>query len=62
MIKFTPEQLKNFIDYQRVQRGGRFNMFDPRARSMTTQSSEEWVFNMNHYNELDEAIQVKEAK
>ena len=61
-MTFTPEQLKNFIAYQKVQHSGRFNMFDPRARLMTNQSSAEWVFNMEHYNELNNAIKAQKEK
>ena len=57
---FTPEQLKNFAQYVRIQRGGRFNMFDPNARKMTSQSTAEWVFNMEHYEALEAA--AKEAQ
>lgn len=52
---FTPEQLKRFAEYVRIQRGGRFNMFDARARKMTNQTSDEWVFNMEHYDALEAA-------
>ena len=52
---FTPEQLKRFAEYVRIQRGERFNMLDPRARRMTAQTSEEWVFNMEHYGALEAA-------
>lgn len=61
-MTFTPEQLKNFIAYQKVQRNGSFNMFDPRARKMTKQSSSEWIFNMEHYSELSEAIKAPKEK
>jgi len=60
-MTFTPKQLTNFREYVRIQRNGRFNMFDPRARGATEQTREEWVFNMEYYKELEAALEVKQA-
>jgi hypothetical protein len=57
---FTPEQLKRFAEYVRIQRVGKFNMFDPRARRMTNQTTEEWVFNMEHYDALEAAAKEQQ--
>ena len=54
--QFRPDQLANFKEYVRIQRKGKFNMFDPRARAQTLQSVKEWVFNMKHYEELEQAV------
>jgi len=58
--QFTAQELKNFAAYVKVQRGGRFNMFDPRAREITRMSMDEWVFVMEHYEALEAASQTKE--
>lgn len=52
-MTFTDDQLKRFAEYVRIQRGGRFNMLDPRARKTTTQTEEQWAFNMEHYDALE---------
>jgi hypothetical protein len=53
---FTPEQLKNFIEYARIQRSGRYNMFDPRARVKTNMTLKEWIFCMENYFALEKAV------
>jgi hypothetical protein len=58
-MNFTEQQLKNFVAYERVRKGGRYNMFDPRARAMTRMSIEEWVFCIKYYTELKEAAEKK---
>ena len=50
--QFNPDQISNWRAYERVRLGGRFNMFDPRARTLTTMSRDEWVFCMEHYEAL----------
>jgi hypothetical protein len=55
--QFTTAQVKNFKQYVKIQRSGKFNMFDPRARSKTKQSAEEWVFNIQNYEALAKAVQ-----
>ena len=52
---FTPKQLANFKHYVRIQQSGMFNMFDPRARLMTTMDRDEFIFCMEHYNALEAA-------
>ena len=44
-----------FNQFLKVQRGGQYNMFDPRARAVTDLSKEEWVTIMQEYEKLDEA-------
>lgn len=57
--EFTPEQCRNFIDYERVQRSGRWNMLDPRARGATGMSKDEYFFVLENYLALQEAVKVK---
>jgi len=58
-MQFTPEQCKNFIDYERIQRSGRYNMFDPRARAKTNMTVKEWIFCMENYYALEKAVAIR---
>ena len=46
---------EKFDEYVTVQISGIFNIFDPRAREMTTLSKDEWVTIMREYEKLSEA-------
>lgn len=52
MTEFTPQQLRNWWAYEKVRQGGRYNMFDSRARRTTGLDPTEYVFVMEHYREL----------
>lgn len=54
-MEFTNQQLQNFKKYVRVQMGGRYNMFDPRARAATGMDKDEYIFVMENYSALKEA-------
>ena len=54
-MEFTNQQLQNFKKYVRVQMGGRYNMFDPRARAATGLDKDEYLFVMENYSALKEA-------
>lgn len=58
-MEFTNQQLQNFKKYVRVQMGGRYNMFDPRARAATGMDKDEYVFVMENYDKLKEASKKK---
>ena len=47
--KFTAEQLTDYADYERVRKGGRYNMFDPRARHSTGMSKENYAFVLENF-------------
>ena len=49
---YSQKQIENWQVYERIRQSGMFNMIDPRARAMTTMSVAEWVYCMEHYNEL----------
>ena len=49
MIDITKEK---FDEYVTVQRSGMFNMFDPRAREMSTLTKGQWVYIISNYDEL----------
>ena len=51
-----------FDEYKTVQKSGMFNMFDPKAREMTSLTKDEWVTIMREYNKLDEAWGDNEEK
>jgi hypothetical protein len=51
-MKYTEQQLNNWRIYEDIRQCGMFNMFDPRARQMTAMSKSEWVFCIEHYNDL----------
>jgi len=53
--KFTKQQLADFKAYVRVQRGGRYNMLDPRARQAAGLSQEAYVFVIDNYEALEAA-------
>lgn len=53
-MKYTEQQLNNWRIYESIRQCGMFNMFDPRARQMTTMSTSEWTFCMKHYADLKE--------
>ena len=43
----TKEQFKEYLD---VQEGGLYNMFDPRAREMTSLSKAQWTNIITNYS------------
>ena len=58
-MEFTNQQLQNFKKYVRVQMGGRYSMFDPRARAATGMDKDEYIFVMENYSALKEASKKK---
>ena len=54
-MDFTKEQIANWEAYEEVRKGGRYNMYDPNARSLTGLTREEYSFVMKHFSELKEA-------
>ena len=60
-MEFTNQQLQNFKKYVRVQMGGRYNMFDPRAMAATGMEKEDYIFCMEHYEALKEASEKKDS-
>ena len=58
---FTPQQLKDFAKYVRVQKSGQYNMFDPRARTATGLSRKQFLFVMDNYMGLQAAAIASQA-
>jgi len=50
-MEITAEE---FNEYLAVQDSGMFNMFEPRAREMTSLSKKKWVHIISNYNELSD--------
>ena len=51
-VQITKE---DFLEYKRVQTDGKFNIYDPRAREMTSLSKDQWRKITKEYKKLDEA-------
>ncbi|MGP1666938.1 MAG: hypothetical protein ACTS5I_13695, partial [Rhodanobacter sp.] len=58
-MEFTKEQLRDWKTYERVRAGGRYNMFDPRARLATGLGPEKYSFVMGNYDELKTAVEAQ---
>jgi len=54
---FTAKQLQDFKAYRKVQLGGKYNMFDPRARQATGLSESEYIFVLKNYVKLRESAE-----
>ena len=55
----TDARLLAFARYVKVQRSGRFNMLDPRARQAASLTEEEHVFILDNYEALEQAATGK---
>lgn len=60
-MTFSDRQLENWRRYERVREGGRFNMFDSRARRLTGLSEEDYTFCMANYEALLHANETQQA-
>ena len=58
---FTADDLKNWKAYERVRKGGRYNMFDPRARIAARLSPAQYSFVMKNFTELKAAVEAQSA-
>ena len=56
---FTEQQIKDWKAYERVRKGGRWNMFDPRARMATKLDSKAYGFVMENFSALKDAAIAK---
>lgn len=55
---YSQTQIDNWREYECIREGGDFNMFDPRARRMTSMSVSEWLYCMEHYDNLKKASEA----
>jgi len=53
---FTAKQLQDFQAYRKVQMGGKWNMFDPRAFQATGLSESKYMFVMRNYSALQKEV------
>lgn len=58
---YTDQQLSDWKLYEKVRKSGKWNMFFPQARAATGLSSERYLFVMQHFSELKEAVEAKSA-
>lgn len=56
---FTSDDLQDWRAYERVRKGGRYNMFDPRARRATGLSDERYSFVLRNFSKLKAAAEAK---
>lgn len=56
---FTPDQIRDYKAYERVRKSGRYNMFDPRARTAAELGSERYSFVMKNFAALRTASETK---
>lgn len=61
-MQFTQQQLADWRAYERVRQGGRYNMFDPRARTLTKLNEKRYTFTLCNYGELKVANEKPTTK
>jgi hypothetical protein len=49
--------INQWREYRDIQDSGQFNMFDPRARAMTSLSKNEWVHIITNYTDLKDKFE-----
>ena len=54
-MNFTEQQINDWHAYERVRKGGRWNMFMPQARAATGLSRDDYLFVMRNFVELRDA-------
>ena len=52
MTDKLPVSKEEWDEYVDIQESGMFNMFDPRAREMSTLTKSQWVYIISNYDEL----------
>ena len=52
MTSKLPVSKKEWDEYISIKDSGMFNMFDPRAREMSTLTKSQWVYIISNYDEL----------
>ena len=51
-MTFTPEQIKNYVAYEKVRSSNRYNMLDPRAQAMTGLNRDAFLFVLKNFEGL----------
>tara|TARA_R110002020_G_scaffold73916_1_gene189549 strand:- start:535 stop:714 length:180 start_codon:yes stop_codon:yes gene_type:complete len=44
-----------FLEYEKIRKSGKYNMFNPEARKLTTMSIKEWQTIMKDYDKLSKS-------
>ena len=52
MTDKLPVSKDEWNEYKAIQMDGEFNMFDPRAREMSTLNQSQWLYIISNYDEL----------
>ena len=55
-ITITPQTLEHWVKYEKVRASGRYNMFDARARAATGLERDDFLFVIEHFDELEQAF------
>lgn len=55
--QFTKAQLDDWRAYEKVRKGGRWNMYDPQAFRATGLTGDQFLFVWKNYTELKEAAE-----
>lgn len=58
-VSHTLKEIKNWKLFEEVRSGGRFNMYDPRARTLTGLSDAEYRYCMKNYGTLQAQAEGK---
>lgn len=58
---YTDQQLSDWKRYEKVRKGGKWNMLFPQARAATGLSNDRYSFVIEHFSELKEAVEVKKS-
>ena len=56
MGKFTAQQIKDYLAYEKVRESGRFNMLDPRAIKASRLGDEAYFFVLKNFGALQEQL------
>lgn len=62
VTEFTALQLSDWAKFERVRKGGKYNMFDPRARAATKLDRDDFLFVMKHYSALKAAADAERSQ
>jgi hypothetical protein len=61
-MDFTKHQISDYRAYEKVRKGGLYNMFSPQARAAAMLTKDEYTFVMKNYSELKEASELRASE
>lgn len=53
--KFSESEIQNWRQFEKVRKGGKYNMYDSRAVAATKLAKDDYVFVMKNYSALKDA-------